>query len=606
MPSDKQTHSCCDDVVVTKLWEKEWQEILTDEITKLVAICTYRGKDEQGQDIPVQANLDRIRDIFISQMDDFNKSFNQSEEKPIIQFYEWPQKTSENKDVYRVFRFRAGQAETGKRKVSLICHLDTVPPGNFEWKPFEARKETRIYKGAPTPFLTGRGSIDDKGPAFVAFQSFLRAMNSLRNPNDEKDPAKLLEALEQVTLEVLFDTSEETEMSTPHYFEANRKEIPDLGVVFDAYWSVRAEKGAERPIFSIAPKLHANNSLAPLSITQLSTPEGDPTNKIPDVAVANIQGSTDDLTYFFNNAKGWYRTHQFDDINYHSADIHITRNDIHGKDTVVLTTLVAGAQHGSAPNQNRANGANPVVSLTNYLAALVDRGILVDNHYGEMCRFIRWAFGTRVFGENHPDLLYRFDQVFNEGNGTTYALTKLEDVQNGPINLHLDIRYAIGHHENAWDGSEGNILGQSLFRTKNIFQELVKRYTAVVDKAEIKVSFEGWPDKKGFGPSIRSTLNENLLNVDLAYRAIMGENCPMYATGGATDAHEYPNLVTAGALFTTDFGPPINYHGINEGAPLTDLEDSGKILIYLLKQELNAPEQLKGTQGMVCSHSCLH
>ena len=538
-------------------------------------------------------------------MDEFNKSFNQHEEKPIIQFYEWSQDQDipEEEDVYRVFRFRAG---TGKRKVSLICHLDTVPPGNFDWKPFEARKETRIYKGAPTPFLTGRGSIDDKGPAFVAFQSFLRAMDSLRNPQDKKNPADLLKALEHVTLEVLFDTSEETSMSTPHYFDANPNEVPDVGVVFDAYWSVRAEKGAERPIFSIAPKLHANNSLAPLSITQLYTSKDDPINKIPDNAIANIQGSADDLTDFFDKAKGWYRTHQFDDINYHSADLHVTRSEVNGKDTVVLTALVAGAQHGSAPNQNRANGANPVVSLTNYLAALVDRGILVDNHYGEMCRFIRWAFGTRVFGENHPDLLYRFDQVFNEGNGTTYALTQLEDVHNGPINLHLDIRYAIGHHENAWDGSEGKIPGQSLFRTKNIFQELVNRYSAVDGNTEIKVSFGDWPDKKGFGPSIRSTINENLLSIDLAYRAIMGENCPMYATGGATDAHEYIKLVTAGALFTTDFGPPINYHGINEGAPLTDLEDSGKILIYFLQQELNAPEQLKGTQGMICSNSCLH
>lgn len=60
----------------------------------------------------------------------------------------------------------------------------------------------------------------------------------------------------------------------------------------------------------------------------------------------------------------------------------------------------------------------------------------------------------------------------------------------------------------------------------------------------------------------------------------------MRATGGATDAHGRLNLVTAGALFTENFGPPVNYHGIDEGAPLTDLENSGKILLYLLNQEL--------------------
>ena len=79
----------------------------------------------------------------------------------------------------------------------------------------------------------------------------------------------------------------------------------------------------------------------------------------------------------------------------------------------------------------------------------------------------------------------------------------------------------------------------------------------------------------------------------MAYRSVMGENCTMHATGGATDAHSFPELVTAGALFTIDMGPPINYHGLDEGAPLTDLENSGKILLYLLQQELAAPvEQL--------------
>lgn len=65
----------------------------------------------------------------------------------------------------------------------------------------------------------------------------------------------------------------------------------------------------------------------------------------------------------------------------------------------------------------------------------------------------------------------------------------------------------------------------------------------------------------------------------------------MQAIGGATDAHGRLELITAGSLFTDDLGPPINYHGLDEGAPLTDLENSGKILLRLLLQEIEIPEE---------------
>ncbi|MCW5198675.1 dipeptidase, partial [Desulfobulbus sp. F3] len=85
---------------------------------------------------------------------------------------------------------------------------------------------------------------------------------------------------------------------------------------------------------------------------------------------------------------------------------------------------------------------------------------------------------------------------------------------------------------------------------------------------------------------IRSPRDANLFRINMAYRSVMGSNCPMQAVGGSTDAHGYLNLVTAGTLFTDSFGPPVNYHGLDEGAPLLDLENSGKILLQLLQQEL--------------------
>lgn len=547
--------------------DSDWKQIIIDDTSALVTLQTWRdGTPEKEKD--VQTKLSKIQAHFIKKME----SYNAGKDEPLkMRAFEWlSNDDSDESDLpqYRVFGFRAGK---GPRKVSIICHLDTVPPGNNDWDPFNPRVETRVYNGVPTDFLIGRGSIDDKGPAVVAFEAFSRALGSANIEALEK-------ALENVTLEVLYDTSEETDMSTPHYFDAVPGAKPAFGVVFDAYWSVRAEKGIERPTFSIHAKDGSSDGNdSQLFVTSLSTPPA-PANMIPVTAEAHISGRAELLKHFADNVRTWYRAYPFDDSDYHPADIIVTNSGFE----VVITAKVAGAQHGSAPDQNRANGANPVVSLTNFLASLVDRDVLANNYNGKMCRFIRWAFGTRVLGENHPDLLQRFDTVFNEGNGTTYALTQLipaDDKGRAMITLGLDIRYAIGHHGIGWDGNEGKLAGDSVF--KSVFEQLISRYHS--EAGGNKVMFQ---TSTVFGPDIRSLRDDNLFRINTAYRAIMGNNCPMHATGGATDAHGYLELVTAGALFTTNFGPPVNYHGIDEGAPLIDLENSGKILLELLQKEL--------------------
>jgi succinyl-diaminopimelate desuccinylase len=414
---------------------------------------------------------------------------------------------------------------------------------------------------------------------------------------------------DKLILEVLFDTSEETDMSTPHYLDENSDEEPDLGIVFDAYWSVRAEKGIERPVFTIDSKdvasAHPENTWY---ICEMKSSDGS-ANMIPVTAEAVITGknlSDADLDQFVANIYDWYRACPFDDVDYHPADIHVTKKE---GSQVQITAKVAGAQHGSAPQQNRANGANPIVSLTNFLAFLVDRDILGNNHFSEMCKFIRWAFGTRCFGENHPELLYRFDPVYDEGNGTTYGLTQLfskdpkktklvpKDLEK--IHMGIDVRYAIGHHSKGWNGKEGQINGDdSMFA--DIFEELTSHYQTEVGGAKVTVK-----TKTVFGPDIRSPRNAHLFLINNAYRSIMGENCPMLATGGATDAHSRLNLVTAGALLSENFGPPVNYHGIDEGAPLPDLENSGKILLYILRQELGISDKQDSNPKNVCHGCCI-
>ena len=84
------------------------------------------------------------------------------------------------------------------------------------------------------------------------------------------------------------------------------------------------------------------------------------------------------------------------------------------------------------PDQNREDGANPVISLSNFLAHLVDNQTLALNGVGRMMQFMAWGWGTTVFGEKQPDLLEAHDQIFEQGNGTTYALTQ---VQTNPQNV---------------------------------------------------------------------------------------------------------------------------------------------------------------------------
>ena len=573
--------------------EKPWLDAIVPDIKELVGYETWRDETDESE-IKARKNLRNIREFMKGKKD------------PQMEFFQWPEDIDDEtkKQKYWVFGFRAGALKVPKgskkpRKVSLICHLDTVSPGNFSWDPFNAREETRIYNGIPTAFLIGRGAIDDKGPAAVAFEAFSRALRLAR-----KDSNAIKKLEDELILEVLFDTSEETDMSTPHYLEANKEQEPDLGIVFDAYWSVRAEKGLERPIFSISSK-----DFAPTPpentwyIKDLKSSVG-PANMIPVTAEARITGkklTDDELDQFVANIYDLYRACPFDDVDYHPADIHIDPSNSDSVSSLQITAKVAGAQHGSAPQQNRANGANPIVSLTNFLAFLMDDGILADNHFGEMCKFIRWAFGTRPFGENHPELLYRFDPVYNEGNGTTYGLTQLFSTKSDLgdiINLGIDVRYAIGHHSKKWDGKEGMIEGDSLF--KGIFKALASRYHALEGGAKVDVE-----TNTIFGPDIRSPRNAHLFQINNAYRSIMGENCPMRATGGVTDAHGRLNLVTAGALLSENFGPPVNYHGIDEGAPLTDLENSGKILLYILSQELGISEKHESHAKHICHGCCI-
>ncbi|MCB0240352.1 MAG: M20/M25/M40 family metallo-hydrolase, partial [Anaerolineae bacterium] len=204
-------------------------ETFIPDTSALVEIQTYRD-DSPDSEARVVANLQRIRETLGARVE----TFNAGQETLRLEPFEWQEEID---GVSRwVFGFRLGD---GPRKFSILTHMDTVPPGDDDWKPFEPRVEVRDYRGGQQPFLIGRGTVDDKGPGILA----LSVLEAAAERFDGTD------ALDGWTLEVSFDTAEETDMNMPYYLDAVG--APELGIVLDAFWCVRAEKGIERPIFSI-------------------------------------------------------------------------------------------------------------------------------------------------------------------------------------------------------------------------------------------------------------------------------------------------------------------------------------------------------------------
>lgn len=559
-----------------------------DETTSVCEIQTTRADNDR-----VNPNLLRIRDYIFSMAD----SFNETQKTVKFNRFQWcsdgrhdegyesnvsPTDDQILNSQFYVFGLRIGSSNPNY-KVAVICHLDTVPAEpDGTWVPFSPTEESRPYPGGtvdPQQFLVGRGCVDDKGPAmssFLAARCFAKSLDG----SDE---------LANIQIEFLFDSSEETNMSTPIYIDDDpeKVQVPDFGVVYDAFWIVRAEKGGEGPTFFVEPskRKSSTSKTASLSVESLITTPPISTNTIADWAEATISGDPSPLAAFADSVDDEYANFKFDDPDYRRAEM-VSQLSSDGS-SLTLRTLVAGAQHGSAPDQNRKEGANPLVSLANFLAGLVRAGKFSPSPSASIACFITDTWGTHVFGEGNPDL-YKFDDIFQEGNGTTYAITKttmdVEGHPSGSIQLDIDIRYSIGHHDCEWDGTqpEGFLPGdKSIFG--DVFDNIVDKFNQNnPDLLPVNVkTFTRFP------PDIRfPDINEHFQRVQGAFESVMGYSAPHLAIGGGTDAKGYTFMVGIGPLFDTNMGYPINYHGVGEGAPVEDMKKSTQILYTVLEKEV--------------------
>jgi succinyl-diaminopimelate desuccinylase len=546
------------------------EQNLYSDLKKFVAIPTYRDPPALSEAQTV-ANLQRLRDVLLAEVD----AFNMQQKTTRIESFEWKQPVEGEKRELWVFGFRLGK---GGHKLALSSHLDTVPLGtNPMWKPLEITQAQSSYLGGAEDFYVGRGTIDDKGPAAVVLQ-VLKAV-ARRYDGDPR--------LDQVSLEVVYDTSEETDSSVLPFYKAKPEETPDLAVVYDAAWCIRAEKGIERPIFSISrtpTTARARQQTSMLELKSLDTPQG-PANQIADTATAVITGDGAALKALSGEVASLYANFTFDDPGYRRAKLDTALEG----DELKLTTHVEGAQHGSVPQENREAGTNPLVSLANFVAGLIDKGRLARNEVGRLAQFAAWTWGTKVFGEHHPSLLKRDDEVFTAGNGTTYALTRFyTNPANSPksaATLTVDIRYAIGHHSTDWDRkTEGFLRGDTSRFATQVWPQIIGQFNAsktADDTGDITVQ-----SRPSAVPDIRLTTGKAFSTVSSAYEAVIGKPCPALAIGGGTDAKGNLNFLAAGALFSEQLGPPINMHGFEEGAPVNDLKRGARILYKLLVNQI--------------------
>ncbi|WP_437726135.1 M20/M25/M40 family metallo-hydrolase [Sorangium sp. So ce861] len=535
-----------------------------DALARLVAAETYREEQFANEEAFV-ASMQAIADDLNAQA----RQFNEGQKTHKLEPWEWKVESGNAAEprYYWVFGFRLGN---GPRKISLNTHFDTVSPGDADvWEPFKLTKSRGATKhGGEQELWVGRGAIDDKGPALATFLVL-------------KDIARAYDGsplLDDITVELIFDTTEEIgPMSMRRYREENAEEAADLEIIFDTFWSVRAEKGIERPVFSLPREPPPETGVW---IASLNTPSG-PVNQLPDRAEAILRSdSPAELAELAERIEADYAAHPFDDPSYRRAKLTVDTSGLPNE--LKLTTEVAGAQHASVPQENRASGANPLVSLANFLGALSEAQVLADNDVARMCRFIEFTWGTKTFGEAHPELLERHDEVFTEGNGTTYALTRLyTEPAPSAITLSLDVRYAIGHHSQPWDGQSEGLLCGATSEFAGIFAQIVDEFNATSGGAPI--TFE---TATRVAPDVRRTDGPTFSRISSAFKEVTGKPAPAVAMGAGTDAKAYVKAIAAGALFDTTFGEPVNYHGIREAAPVRDLAQSTKILCNVVDREI--------------------
>lgn len=529
----------------------------TDElealIKNMVRMRTFRDPDPRIKTRDREHTSGVHMMVLKGWLDNEVKRFNDSQRALRLEAFQWWDEVTDKGELRWVFGYRLG---SGPRKIAFVAHLDTIPPSRDDPLDGGVYVQARELNGEMTKFIVGRGVLDNKGPAaagLMMFEALARRFAS--------DPA----ALKDVTLELVFDTSAETGVSSvARYFEAQG--APEAGIAMDGVWCTVAQKGIERPVFTVP--LSRRRNRGKLWIAGLNTAPG-PVDQIPDSATLRIEGRRSDLREFAEYAQAQYGLFATEQAGYTAPPIEVWIR----KEAVEIVAKVKGAQHSSAPDSNRERGGNPLVALINFAAYLARTEMVAQNSLADLVVFAARTFGVSVFGENLGVLKSEPDLAFRSGNGTTYALTRFYTGKR-KAELHLDIRYALSHHGVSRDGKSAGVLtGESMFA--DIFALAAEGFNRD-NQARIAVK-----TRTAAGPIVYDVNSPAFQSVFAAYKEVTGEECPRHAVGGVSAAAGYPNFLAVGPTFADPgedwIGPPRNFHGLGEGVPIQELVRSAKI-----------------------------
>ena len=124
---------------------------------------------------------------------------------------------------------RAGWVEfgSGDRLIGIICHVDVVPAGDgWNSNPFTLT----FTEGEDGEIMTGRGIVDDKGPAAASFFAMKALLDEGKVPEDYR-------------VRLILGTDEERGCSCIEYY-AEHEEIPDFAITPDSEFpAIYCEKG---------------------------------------------------------------------------------------------------------------------------------------------------------------------------------------------------------------------------------------------------------------------------------------------------------------------------------------------------------------------------
>jgi succinyl-diaminopimelate desuccinylase len=369
----------------------------------------------------------------------------------------------------------AGHVEwgTGEELIGVLAHLDVVPSGNEDdWHspPFQPQiRDGKIF---------ARGAIDDKGPLIAAYFA-LKLMKELDLPLSRR-------------IRLIVGTDEETHWRCmKRYFQT--EEQPLIGFTPDADFPIIiGEKGFLEVI--LQRDFSKSRGVDQADWQLLSFQAGERSNKVPDLAVAKLEGEGDVFAL----------KEQYQDF--------LLQRRIHGyaeeSDEGVHLILKGVAHHAFEPEK----GINAALVLSQFL-----RTISLDEQGRQVIDFLNRYFVDSFAGEKLG--IADQDDVLGHLTINLGVCSYQRDEQQ---TLHLSIRYP-----QSTDG-----------------EQLVERLKDVLTPEGVQVNVLDMQK-----PHLVDPDHELIRKLRSVYEQQTGQPADLLTTGGATYARTINQCVAFGAIF---------------------------------------------------------